>query len=199
MALLNAVKMGIFTLQLLDLKMGETSSGDGGAVFGGRGRGRGGDCCGEEGLCWSRVVQGRNCQVVKINEGLRGRGREGTLVQNFPRESNIFNVQWRNSLAEMGFLRVASHSSHGLCNGNCSSSEVGIDMGGVFLSQVLCQIGDAVLSLPMVESGERKDMAGSISVAVDRCEDGLPFVGLHLEDQAAEGCPIVRGTEYGGV
>jgi len=51
----------------------------------------------------------------------------------------------------------------------------------------------------MVESGEREDMAGSIPVVVDRHENGLPFVSLHLENQAAEGCPIVRGAEDGGI
>ncbi len=72
-------------------------------------------------------------------------------------------------------------------------------MGGVFLSQVLGQVGDVVLGLLMVESGEREDMARSIPVAVDRHENGLPFVSLHLENQVVEGCPIVRGTEDGGI
>ena len=56
-----------------------------------------------------------------------------------------------------------------------------------------------MLSLLTIESGEREDMAGSIPVAVDRHEDGLPFVSLHLENQVAEGCPIVGGAKDGGV
>jgi len=56
-----------------------------------------------------------------------------------------------------------------------------------------------LLSLPTEESGEGEDMTRSIPVAVDGYEDGLPFVSLHLENQAAEGCPIVRGTEDGGI
>jgi len=164
--------------------------------LGKRGRGRGGDSCREGRLCWGRVVLGRDCQFVKVDKGPGGRSREGVIIWNFPREGDIFNILVEGFSGRDGLLE-GGIPLHGLCNNSCGGSEVGINMGGVCLSQVLCQVGDAVLSLLTEESGEREDMARSIPVAVDRHEDGLPFVSLHLENQVAEGCPIEKGAADG--
>jgi len=45
--------------------------------------GRGGDSCGEEGLSWRGISQGRNSQIVKIEQGTGGWGGKGVLVSNF--------------------------------------------------------------------------------------------------------------------
>jgi len=74
----NARHIKHLSLQLLDQKMGGTSSYHRGAVFDKRGRDRGGDSLRGEGLCWGSVVAGEGCQGVKISKGMGSRGGEGT-------------------------------------------------------------------------------------------------------------------------
>jgi len=117
---------------------------------------------------------------------------------DFPRERNIFDIPTEGFIGRDGLLE-GGIPLHRLRNSNCNRSEVGIDARGIFHCQVLCQVGDTVLRLLTIESGEGEDMAGSIPVAVDGHEDGLSFVSLHLEDQVTERCPIIGGTGNGEI
>jgi len=56
-----------------------------------------------------------------------------------------------------------------------------------------------MLSLPVVKGGKGKDVAQSIPVPVNGHKDWLAFAGLHLQDQVAEGSPVIGSTEDGRI
>jgi len=62
--------------------------------------------------------QGRNSQIVKIDQGTGGQSGKGVLVGNFPGESNVFNFPAEELICRDSLV-VCSIPFHGFCNGNC--------------------------------------------------------------------------------
>jgi len=76
---------------------------------------------------------------------------------------------------------------------------MGEDLVVIFHGQVLGHVGDMVLGLTPVESGEGKYVARSIPIVVDQHKDLVPLLIFHFQDQPAEGGTIVGGMGQGEV
>ena len=130
------------------------------------------------------VIDGGDSQVIKVDKWPGGRGR-GAGDQDFPRESNLVNVRAEGFSGGDGLFE-SSIPFHGFCNGPSRGGEIVIDAVGIFHGQIFGHIGDPVLSILVVEGGEREDVPQAIPVMVNGHEELLAQGILHLEDQHPE-------------